>query len=287
MANVVGMGVVGAGAIGLRGALSHLTLPDVQDRVRVVAVCDPVPGLRRGSRPEVRRAGRVSILRGAAGRSERGCGDDLHAHRAALRPGDGGDCGWQAHPLQQDDDHHGGRSRPADGVRRGARGAHRRLAGADATSAQPAHPQTHPRGRAGPAGVVHHRHGRRGRIPHARGVSHRPGHPDRRESGLVLQEAGRRPAVRRDGLLPAYPHRHPGAGETRIGAFGHGDRRTGVSRREDRLRYRRQHHADARFRRCVFRLRLRGAAGRITEGFQPNIYGVKGAIVGTKFGEKR
>ena len=26
------------------GALSHLTLPDVQDRVRVVAVCDPVPG---------------------------------------------------------------------------------------------------------------------------------------------------------------------------------------------------------------------------------------------------
>jgi len=38
MAEIVGMGVVGAGAIGLRGALSHLTLPDVQDRVRVVAV---------------------------------------------------------------------------------------------------------------------------------------------------------------------------------------------------------------------------------------------------------
>ena len=34
MAEIVGMGVVGAGAIGLRGALSHLTLPDVQDRVR-------------------------------------------------------------------------------------------------------------------------------------------------------------------------------------------------------------------------------------------------------------
>jgi predicted dehydrogenase len=44
MAEIVGMGVVGAGAIGLRGALSHLTLPDVQDRVRVVAVCDPAPG---------------------------------------------------------------------------------------------------------------------------------------------------------------------------------------------------------------------------------------------------
>lgn len=40
----VGMGVVGAGAIGIRGALSHLSLPDVQDRVRLAAVCDPVPG---------------------------------------------------------------------------------------------------------------------------------------------------------------------------------------------------------------------------------------------------
>jgi predicted dehydrogenase len=40
----VGMGVVGAGSIGIRGALEHLTLPDVQDRVYVSAVCDPVPG---------------------------------------------------------------------------------------------------------------------------------------------------------------------------------------------------------------------------------------------------
>ena len=40
----VGMGVVGAGAIGIRGALMHLSLPDVQDRVRLTAVCDPVPG---------------------------------------------------------------------------------------------------------------------------------------------------------------------------------------------------------------------------------------------------
>jgi predicted dehydrogenase len=44
MGNVIGMGVVGAGAIGIRGALMHLSLPDVQDRVRLVAVCDPVPG---------------------------------------------------------------------------------------------------------------------------------------------------------------------------------------------------------------------------------------------------
>jgi len=44
MARPLGMGVVGAGAIGIRGALRHLSLPDVQDRVRLAAVCDPVPG---------------------------------------------------------------------------------------------------------------------------------------------------------------------------------------------------------------------------------------------------
>lgn len=40
----VGIGVVGAGAIGIRGALMHLSQEDVQDRVRLAAVCDPVPG---------------------------------------------------------------------------------------------------------------------------------------------------------------------------------------------------------------------------------------------------
>ena len=38
------LGVVGTGAIALRGLLPHLTQDDVQDRVKVVAVCDPVPG---------------------------------------------------------------------------------------------------------------------------------------------------------------------------------------------------------------------------------------------------
>jgi predicted dehydrogenase len=38
------IGVVGTGAIALRGLLPHLTQADVQDRVRVTAVCDPVPG---------------------------------------------------------------------------------------------------------------------------------------------------------------------------------------------------------------------------------------------------
>lgn len=40
----VGIGVVGAGAIGIRGALMHLSQDDVQGRVHLAAVCDPVPG---------------------------------------------------------------------------------------------------------------------------------------------------------------------------------------------------------------------------------------------------
>jgi len=44
MADRVGMGVVGAGSIGIRAALMHLSQEDVQDRVYLAAVCDPVPG---------------------------------------------------------------------------------------------------------------------------------------------------------------------------------------------------------------------------------------------------
>ena len=36
------LGVVGAGSISVRGILPHCTMEDVQDRVRVAAVCDPV-----------------------------------------------------------------------------------------------------------------------------------------------------------------------------------------------------------------------------------------------------
>ncbi len=44
MGEQVGMGVVGAGSIGIRAALMHLSLEDVQDRVYLAAVCDPAPG---------------------------------------------------------------------------------------------------------------------------------------------------------------------------------------------------------------------------------------------------
>jgi predicted dehydrogenase len=44
MPDRLGIGVVGAGSIGIRAALQHLCLDDVQDRVHLAAVCDPAPG---------------------------------------------------------------------------------------------------------------------------------------------------------------------------------------------------------------------------------------------------
>jgi predicted dehydrogenase len=40
----LGIGVVGAGSIGIRAALMHLSMADVQDRLFLAAVCDNVPG---------------------------------------------------------------------------------------------------------------------------------------------------------------------------------------------------------------------------------------------------
>ncbi|RYG24384.1 Gfo/Idh/MocA family oxidoreductase [bacterium] len=40
----LGIGIVGAGSIGIRGALEHLILPDVQGQAKAVAICDPVEG---------------------------------------------------------------------------------------------------------------------------------------------------------------------------------------------------------------------------------------------------
>lgn len=40
----LGIGVVGAGSIGIRAALMHLSLDDLQDRLHLAAVCDAVPG---------------------------------------------------------------------------------------------------------------------------------------------------------------------------------------------------------------------------------------------------
>src|SRR5688572_16669217 len=42
MSDIVRLGIVGTGSISLRGLLPHLMMEDVQDRVHVVAVCDPI-----------------------------------------------------------------------------------------------------------------------------------------------------------------------------------------------------------------------------------------------------
>ena len=44
MKDRLGVGVVGAGAIAIRGVLTHLSQDDVQDKLFLAAVCDPVPG---------------------------------------------------------------------------------------------------------------------------------------------------------------------------------------------------------------------------------------------------
>ena len=49
MTDVVRMGVIGAGSIAVRGILPHLALSDIHDRVRLTAVCDPVPGRAEAS----------------------------------------------------------------------------------------------------------------------------------------------------------------------------------------------------------------------------------------------
>jgi predicted dehydrogenase len=44
VADIVKIGVVGAGSIAVRGIMPHLSQEDVQDRVRIWAICDPVEG---------------------------------------------------------------------------------------------------------------------------------------------------------------------------------------------------------------------------------------------------
>jgi predicted dehydrogenase len=73
MSQKVGFGVVGAGSIGIRGALEHLHLPDVQDRVQLAAVCDPVPGRAKAA------AERYGVQRAYESYEELLNDDDVHA----------------------------------------------------------------------------------------------------------------------------------------------------------------------------------------------------------------
>ncbi|MCA9833104.1 MAG: Gfo/Idh/MocA family oxidoreductase [Thermomicrobiales bacterium] len=44
MGDIVRMGIVGAGTIAQRGIMPHLAVDDMRDKVKLQAVCDPVPG---------------------------------------------------------------------------------------------------------------------------------------------------------------------------------------------------------------------------------------------------
>jgi predicted dehydrogenase len=67
------MGVIGAGAVAVRGILPHLAEADVHDRVRLAAVCDPVPGRAR------RAAERFGVPRAYLGHEELLADDDVDA----------------------------------------------------------------------------------------------------------------------------------------------------------------------------------------------------------------
>jgi len=52
MNDIVRVGIVGAGSVSVRGIIPHLSQEDVQDRVRITAVCDPFPGRAQAASEE-------------------------------------------------------------------------------------------------------------------------------------------------------------------------------------------------------------------------------------------
>ena len=145
------LGIVGTGAIALRGLLPHLTQDDVQERVQVAAVCDPVPGradavAERFGVPQAFTRPRDAARPGRRGRR-------LHriADRSAPRPGPARAGGRRARARQQDALDHGRGGRRPDRARAGARPRPRRLAGRGAAPAAPPHPRADRRRRDRPA----------------------------------------------------------------------------------------------------------------------------------------
>ena len=84
MSEPLRLAVLGTGSISLRGILPHCTMPDVQDRLQVMAVCDSVPGralaaVERFDVPQAYNDYEALLREGGVRR-----GDDRDADRAAL-----------------------------------------------------------------------------------------------------------------------------------------------------------------------------------------------------------
>ena len=105
------LGIVGTGAIALRGLLPHLTQDDVQDRVQVAAVCDPVPGRADAVAERFGVPQAFADLESLLAARRRGRRLDRIADRAAPRPGAARAGGRGARARQQDALDHG-RRRP-------------------------------------------------------------------------------------------------------------------------------------------------------------------------------
>ena len=220
MADIVRMGVVGAGAIALRGILPHLSQADVQDRVRLQAVCDPVPGRAAAAAEkygvarafttyeELLEAGDVDAVTIASpiglhyeqGRQALLAGKHIHFNKTMTTT--------VAEATELIDV--GQRSWAQD----------RRFAWRGAAPAEPAGQEADRRGsdRAALLGGV--RRSLRP-LPRAGGVPQRRRRAFQRRPVLVLPQAGRRAALRYDRLRAPRPDQHPRAGAARDGAFRH------------------------------------------------------------------
>lgn len=286
MTSIIGMGVVGAGAIGIRGALKHLSLPDVQDRVRLTAVCDPVPGRAEAAAKQYGVAAHYLTY------------EELLADPSV-------DAVTICSPIGLHFE---------QGMAAVAAGKHihfnktmtTTVAEADALIAAAAAKGVHI---VASPGQMLHPHNRRirakilagalGRLTWAitgtAGVGEYHMREEFRTGGDILTDVN-----------PAWYFRKPGGGpqydvtvyclHTLTGILGPAKRVTALS---GLVIPERDYHGQKLvcdmddntmllldFGQALFAFVYAAAAGRITTGFQPNIYGTQGAIVGTKLGDE-
>ncbi len=285
MDSTVGIGVVGAGAIGIRGALMHLTQPDVQDRVRVTAVCDPAPGRAEAA------AAKYGVPAHYLTYEELLADPNVDAvtlcspDRPALRAGTPGHRGRQAPARQQDNDDNRGRGRLL----------------IEAAAAAGVHIVASP-------GMMLYPHNRRVRKAVLEGKLGRLVWAVTGTSGVGNYHMNEEFRTGDDVLTdvdPSWYFRKPGGGpqydvtvyclHNLTGILGPAKRVTAMS---GLVIPERDYHGKTitcdmddntvlllDFSDALYAFVYATPTGSLTQGFQPNIYGTSGAIVGTKLGD--